>query len=481
MFLILGACEAGMFLLVLSLYRAATRPDIWSFLLSTPGWTFLLASTIVAFSIVWAIRILKKCDLANNRAMQLWITMNLVTMMLMLGSAEILARLLSGQVASGRAQHLDEMLLGRVLYPLDWGRFAENFRVVIDRMNHEGSFLVYDPTLGWTVASSASRREKDLDLYFSSVEGLRSPRAGMSFADLRARHSTVSKTAASIRIALIGDSFTFGDEVRCEESWGHALETLLQPHTQVLNFGVNAYGLNQVLLRYEKDVRMWQPQIVVIGIFGDMIKRTTNIYPLLRNPEWNLPFARPRLVMKNGVPSTINSPVPGPGDIFSRTGVDDLPFLDFDDYYRPFQWERGGMWYLLEKSYLFRFAYSFRSPADGQEEVREEKALQVSQFLIQRLVREVLDGGAVPLVVYHPSKRELLQATEPQNGHVPLAVRLLHNAKIEYVDATHCLSTVSASDAYLEGGHYSPQANLQVARCLEPVLREMLNASRRSH
>ena len=340
------------------------------------------------------------------------IGMNLVLLVMMLGSTEILARLLSKQIAEG------ETVLGVLLYPKQWSQFAAYHKKVIDEIAHQGSYVVYDPILGWTVAPSRSDKT---GLYFSSAEGLRSPRVGMSFADLRTRHSKVSEQPASIRIALIGDSMTFGHEIRCEESWGHALEALLQPHTQVLNFALGAQGLNQALLRYEKDARPWKPQIVVIGITSSMITRNNNIYPFLKDPDWGMLFARPRLVMKDDILTTINHPVPDPGQIFANTAISEVPYLDLDDYYRPFQWERGGMWYLLERLYIFRFAYSLSPPSDGREEERNLKAMQLSQFVAQRLVREVVKDGAVPLVVYLPYKNELGISTEPQNKNVPLS------------------------------------------------------------
>ena len=183
--------------------------------------------------------------------------------------------------------------------------------------------------------------------------------------------------------------------------------------------------------------------------------------------------------MKDDILTTINHPVPDPGQIFAHTVITEVPYLDLDDYYRPFQWERGGMWHLLERSYIFRFAYSLRSPADDQEEERTQKALQMSQFVIQHLVREVLEDGAVPLVVFFPTKDELLRPTEPQNNYVPLAARMLHNAGIEYFDPTACLIRVEASNAFMKGGHYSPQANSQIAHCLEPVLRGMIDGLKR--
>jgi hypothetical protein len=239
----------------------------------------------------------------------------------------------------------------------------------------------------------------------------------------------------------------------------------------MLNFGVNAYGLNQAFLRYEKDVRTWRPQIVVIGIISEMIKRSVNIYPILQDPEWDFPFARPRLVIQNGALIAVNQPLPAARTIFSFKKIGDLPFLAFDEYYRPYLWERAGLWYLPEKSYFFRFAYSFRAPTDDLAGERTEHALQLSQLVIQRLVREIVEDGAIPVVVYLPTKDELRELTVTKTNSMPLAIRLLQRAEIDYVDPSKCLINVKSSEAYLRGGHYSPQSNAEVAHCIEPVLR----------
>ncbi|HET8671599.1 MAG TPA: SGNH/GDSL hydrolase family protein, partial [Candidatus Saccharimonadales bacterium] len=182
--------------------------------------------------------------------------MNLLMLVLTIGTTELLARVLSKQTRTG------ETLFGVLLYPKEWSQFATYYRQVVDDLVHDGSYLVHDPILGWTVGASRTDRT---GLYSSSAEGLRSPHTGMSFVDLRVRHSRPSESPASFRIALIGDSMTQGHEVRCEESWGHRLEAMLQPHAQILNFAVVGHGLTQTLLRYEKDVRPWKPQIVIIG------------------------------------------------------------------------------------------------------------------------------------------------------------------------------------------------------------------------
>ena len=288
------------------------------------------------------IRTLQQSIPTKRKRVALAIGANLVMLVLTLGSTELLARLVSKQSPAG------ETLLGVLLYPKEWSQFADYYRNLINEMTHEGSHAAYDPVLGWTVAPSHTDRT---GLYLSSAEGLRSPRAGMSFADLRARHSTLSKIPASVRIALIGDSMTYGHEVRCEESWGHVLEVSLQPYAQVLNFAVGAQGMNQTLLRYEQDARPWKPQIVIIGITNSMITRNNNIYPFLKDPEWGMPFARPRFVVRDDdlAKSAIQSLMQ---ETFLLRGRSQKSLLHLDDYYRPFQWERGGLWRLLEKSYI---------------------------------------------------------------------------------------------------------------------------------
>jgi len=462
MFFALCAVEAGVFLSLLSLYRAATRPDLSSFLVSTPGRMFVGSCLVTVLSLGVLMHTIRK---AVPRRVALAISMNLLMLVLTIGSTELLARVLSKQTRTG------ETLFGVLLYPKEWSQFATYYRQVVDDLVQEGSYLIHDPTLGWTVG--AARTDKT-GLYSSSIEGLRSPHAGMAFADLRVRHSGALARPASLRIALIGDSMTQGHEVRCEESWGHRLEALLQPQAQVLNFAVVGHGLTQTVLRYEKDVRSWKPHIVIIGITSAMIKRGVNVYPFLQNPEWGNPFARPRWSMSDGGLTAIRETVPDATEIFAAEAITDVPALGLDAYYRPYQWERGGVWYLLEKSYIFRFAYSLRPPSDDREAERTSNALQVGEALAQRLVREILQDGAIPLVVTLPYKEEvpIPGASPPQD--VPLSTRLLRNAGIPYFDSTACLRTGQVSAAYLKGSHYSPEANARIARCLTPLVRKLI-------
>ncbi|BCA53974.1 hypothetical protein W02_11140 [Nitrospira sp. KM1] len=457
MFFILCAAEVGIFVAVLALYRVAGKPDVWSFLSSLPGIAFLCSSVVVMVCLAWTFRALCINDRQARRRALVGAIINLVTLPLFVGSLETASRLLS------RSAGPTERIFGVVLYPKHWLDVVSSTRAVINEMTTRPSYLVHDPILGWTVAPS---RRDATGRNMSSEEGLRSPRSGISFRDPRTRHSGISTHPFTVRVALLGDSMTFGEEVRCEESWGHLLETLLQPDTQVLNFGVSAHGLNQTFLRYEKDVRSWKPHIVVIGVSSAMVLRINSVYPFIMNPEWiGFPFVRPRLIEKNARPVAVNSPVPNTIDV-SVHSIENLPYLELDDYFRPLQWERQGFWRPLEQSYFFRLVNSLRPPPQyGQRDISLE-SIRDSQFVIRSMVQKVREGGAVPLIVTLPYESEL----EARDDHRP-TVRMLSGAGLPYHDMAGCLRDEEGSEKFIASGpHYSAQSNVHIADCLQPIL-----------
>ena len=70
----------------------------------------------------------------------------------------------------------------------------------------------------------------------------------------------------------VGDSLTYGDEVRDEEAWPAQLQRLTG--RRVLNGGVTGYGFDQIVLRAEQLTNMHKPSVVVVGFIADDIRRT---------------------------------------------------------------------------------------------------------------------------------------------------------------------------------------------------------------
>lgn len=122
-----------------------------------------------------------------------------------------------------------------------------------DTSGYEDYLANRDPILGWPAPASFGQREID-------VTGSRIVPA---FPDV----------GASSCVALFGDSFTWGEEVSAEESYGNVLSQLL--NCRVSNYGVGGYGTDQAVIRYLHVIEDSAP-VVVLGHFSDNIVRNVN-------------------------------------------------------------------------------------------------------------------------------------------------------------------------------------------------------------
>jgi len=154
-----------------------------------------------------------------------------------------------------------------------------------------------------------------------------------------------------------------------------------------------------------------------------------------------------------------------------------MPNIDQDSNYHYLDWERPGLWSLLQKSYLFRLLTSINrhSREPGREKLFDKERMFLSQHVLSALVRQVREDGSIPLIVHLPYQFELRKATEIGNKYIPLSVQALRQAGIDHVDTTGCLLEAKAIDEYMPGEHYSPKAHAAIAKCLEPILRQELS------
>jgi len=72
-------------------------------------------------------------------------------------------------------------------------------------------------------------------------------------------------------ILVVGDSFTFGDEVSDNETWPAILESYL--HREVINAGVFGYGLDQTYLRAVKVLSTHKPEFLIFSFIPDDVHR----------------------------------------------------------------------------------------------------------------------------------------------------------------------------------------------------------------
>jgi len=85
---------------------------------------------------------------------------------------------------------------------------------------------------------------------------------------LREREISPKNIKGSFRIAVIGDSFTFGEGVRADHTYSRVMEKMLQdemPGCEVINFGHNGYDIRQIMLLLKSEVIRYEPDTVVYG------------------------------------------------------------------------------------------------------------------------------------------------------------------------------------------------------------------------
>ena len=93
-------------------------------------------------------------------------------------------------------------------------------------------------------------------------------------------------------ISSFGDSFTFGDEVENDETWQFYLSEMIQ--TNVLNFGVSGYGLDQAYLKMKKKLEegLVTP-IIILSLTPDSLMRLVTM-----NRGFSYPSDSHRLAFK---------------------------------------------------------------------------------------------------------------------------------------------------------------------------------------
>ena len=324
-------------------------------------------------------------------------------------------------------------------------------------------YLVYDKDLGWTVGSGRSSKN---GLYHSSVEGIRSLKPSVVFAKKRPKY----------RIALFGDSNVFGLEVELQNSWGYLLEQKLGNDFQILNFGVNGYGIDQAYLRLRREVRDWLPDLVIFGFIQHDLFRSMAVYTFISFPSWQLPFAKPRFVLKENHLMLLSPGPTQPFSILSVTSVHDLPNISFDLGYHQIDWS----WQLNWAPLLVRYFMSiFPRYPELPPQVASEAIIALNSQLLQEFHHLTITEGAIPLLTYFPTNGAGDFAATKNQSNTPFIRRTMQRSGLPFFDLTSCLEKVKPQERWVpSGSHFSSVANAAIANCLAPRVLELLESSK---
>lgn len=344
-------------------------------------------------------------------------------------------------------------------------------RELEDYFHSDSHILMFDPKSGWRPEPNGASED---GFYRYNSQGIRS--APSEYA--------ISAQEGICRIAIFGDSFTHGSEVRFEDTWGYALEHMLKENgfnVEVLNFGVIGYGMDQAYLLWRELGCQFSPDIVILGFAPVDIKRNLKLVRTILSPSVGIPFTKPRFIQTPDGLKLINAPTPPPEmipDILEN--FQSWEYAEYDYFYAPADYDFG----LRDHSKLFSLAAHllavnrFNVKQKKHEERKSFYALdrepaQLTLAIVQAFAKDVADHGARFLMVYLPQTNGLVAHYRDRK---PGYTELLEELDAEF-DVIHPESEMvmegktSSIEAFFQPGkHYSPKANKIVANLLAKYL-----------
>lgn len=236
----------------------------------------------------------------------------------------------------------------------------------------------YDPELGWKPTPNYKA-----DGIFINSMGQRGTRV-----------VPYERTPDHLRILFIGDSYTFGAQVKDNECFSEVLKTRYLPDAETINLGVSGYGTDQQILFYELEGTKYKADVVVLGFFVHDISRNDGAFRYYAKPEFEL--ADGKLVLSSSC-------------IISPTELLRL-YNSGERAIRP----QG---FCISEALLKSIDQSGRRHID-----ESSYAWKISAKLLERFQEKVLQDGAHPLLLIIPNE-EILTEKESRSDHITKLLR----------------------------------------------------------
>lgn len=329
-----------------------------------------------------------------------------------------------------------------------------NHRLIIKRfIKQNTNYFVFDSDLGWTISANGSTH-----LYRSNSIGIRSN-----------REYTPAPSPDVVRIAAFGDSFTHCANVSNQETWQVVMERT-DPHIEALNFGVDAYGLDQAYLRYLKLGKKYQPDIVIIGFMPENLKRNVNTFRPFYFSSTNFPFAKPRFIVKDKALSLITIPMRKSGDYENllQRPRKVLSALGNNDHYYKNHYKSTILDYspFVRLVTILSFSVSERTMENpiifDNIYNQNSEAYLVTIRLIDAFYDAVIENGSLPIIAILPANDDVSNFQKQGIKQYSPLLSYLRARNYNYVDLMDVLGNVDTNLVF--DGHYSSYGNELVAR-----------------
>jgi hypothetical protein len=286
---------------------------------------------------------------------------------------------------------------------------------------------------------------------------------------------------AQRRMLVFGDSFAVGSRIPHEEVWSVVLDSANET-LEVVNFGVDGYGVAQSYLRYQGLKANLEHNIVLLMFVpSQSLWRDINIRRDLAG-NWGLYWIMPRFILEDDELKLIENPFQDETQEALDEAMQDAKFREFlrtyDRFY--FSWEYEDPW-LLGESFLFKFSAKDYSKARKAILTNSilfpgSEARRVSGKIIETLKNEVLRDGNDFMLVFLPTRTDLKSIKE-NYFYRSIWQRMVSSiCKGDFIclDLSDGLQKVPPEelDSGYDGTHYGPKTNELIAELIGQKLHQ---------
>jgi hypothetical protein len=224
---------------------------------------------------------------------------------------------------------------------------------------------IYDPDLGWVTKPSLTNGS-----FRTNSVGMRS-----------SREFSIERVPGTPRILFVGDSYTFGSQVKDEETFTWVLEQEFLSGWEMLNLGVPGYGPDQALLMFEKLGAQYRPDIVVFGFY---VRSFFRLFSDFRS------YAKPYFVLVDGNELDLRGvPIISPADLYGLyvSGERRIPTWNY--------------------SYLFgTWGSLVRQALENRHLGTEHESWQLMAAILRRFRDRTIQAGSQPFLLIIPDRPE---------------------------------------------------------------------------
>ena len=348
----------------------------------------------------------------------------------------------------------------------------------------------YDPELGWVRKPGTGKEE--IGKFGKSRYNI-----DKSGSRKNPGHEKLPK-----KISFYGDSFIFGRQVNDNETCQWYLSELTK--TNVTNFSVGNYGLDQALLRLKREYRKNRTKVVVMGVVPSTIVRILSVWKHY-NEFGNTFGFKPRFIIEKGKLKLIRNFIDSEGK-FSRYRQYLPEIRKYDYFYNAkFKKEMIRFPYFISlisdpfrnipliclilknkvidrKDKLQAYPAPMKVIMDINLKLRrrifekDKESVRLLEELIGEFSRYAKSKKFVPVFLLMPQKDDLLLIRDREKEYYRAFISRIRK-KLDVIDLTEDLVSRDDLDEIFSddtkyGGHYSRFGNELVAGILYEKMKE---------